>query len=342
MLSSARSAKAATTKRLAGALILALIAVAPARPQVGKPLTIQQIDGLLKGGVYGGRIAEFVKEWGISFKPTEDYLQHLRQLGADELLIQAVREAGHLEKPSSENGLAKTLALARQFDRQKNWPEAEEQYRAALRQAPRDAEVLAALGQVLDAENKPDEAIEEYRRAILLRSGLAVAHQGLGDAFAKKGDLKGAIQEYRAAVRLNPEDLDTGKKLAAAFYRVGDLDSAILEYRSLVQAQPKDAEIHYRFGLALYSDAQLNQAAAQFREALHLKPDDAHADAALGDVLMKTGKREGALAEYRKALQIDSSHPALRSTLDSLLKAVEQPASVATSAPGTEVSQQAR
>jgi Flp pilus assembly protein TadD len=321
----------------------ALMTAIPAQPapQNGPPLTVGQIDGLLKGGVYPGRIAKFVKERGISFKPSKEYLQRLRQLGADATLIAAVRAEGRFVKarPSPASAVAESLALARRFEQQRDWAVAEQEYRAALRGAPRDPEALAGLGRVLYSENKLEEAIDEYRHAILLGPQTAAVHGELGDALAKKGDLNGAIEQYTTTLQLNPKNVDAGKKLAAAEYRTGQLESAILEYRTLSRMQPNNPEIHYRLGLALYSDAQLDGAAAEFRQALHLKPDYVQADAALGDALLKTGDRAGALEEYRAAIQTDS---ALRSTLDSLSKSGKSLAGVATSGPEHEASQKHR
>jgi tetratricopeptide (TPR) repeat protein len=331
--------KRAAVAKWAAIFAFALTTAIPAQPapQNGPPLTVQQIDGLLKGGVYPDRIAKVVRERGISFKPTEEYLQRLRQLGADATLVEAVRAEARFAKPMPSPGsaVARSLALARQLEQQRDWTVAEQEYRAALRQAPHDPEAIAGLGRVLYSENKLEDAIDEYRQAILLRPQIAAVHAELGDALAEKGDLKGAIEEYNTTLRLNPKDLDACKKLAATYYRTGQLGSAILEYRSLARMQPNNPEIHYRLGLAFYSDAQLDAAAAEFRRALHLKSDYVQADAALGDALLKSGNPAGALEEYRTALQTDS---VLRSTLDSLSKSGRSLAGIATSGPEHEAS----
>ena len=48
---------------------------------------------LLAGGVASRRVAMLVDERGISFEPNEDYLTTLKNVGADDVLLGAVRAA---------------------------------------------------------------------------------------------------------------------------------------------------------------------------------------------------------------------------------------------------------
>ncbi|HTV55541.1 MAG TPA: tetratricopeptide repeat protein [Terriglobia bacterium] len=320
------------------------------------PLSRRQIEGLVRGGVYSGRIALLIGRRGIDFKPSQSYLQTLRKEGAQDALIQALLAAspavpapvndspvhstlkasgptGHHDSParakidgaSNQDAtaadrarLTSVLALAEQYDQQKRWPEAEQQYRAAISLEPGRASTYVALGRVLIAENDPQVAMREYRRAINLEPGLADAHEALGNLMVQNADIRNGIREYGDALRLNSHDTAVRAKLAALLYSTGDLQSAVTEYHELETGNPEDPDLHFRLGLALYDEQNLAAAAAQFRETLWLDAAFTQAHGALGDVLLKQGDRYGALQQYRMAA--GSSDPSLRETFDWLSK----------------------
>jgi Tfp pilus assembly protein PilF len=317
-------------KRAASQIIAALIllsstaAVAQVRQTAqdkrASPLDERQVQGLVQGGVYSGRIAHLVAQRGINFKPSPGYLHMLREDGAQEVLIQALLAAkasspsvnrSPLAQAARDNrnqnplGLKQTrinriLALAESYDHQGNWVDADQEYRVAMSLDPHRAAIHAALGRVLVAENQPQAAIQEYRQAVSLQPDLASAHRALGSLLIKTGDVSEGISEYHEALRLNPHDTELRARLAALLYSRGYLGPAIAEYRALAVANAYDPDVHYDLGLALYADSDLTDAAGEFRRALTLKPDFSKAHDALGDLLLKQGDRAGALEQYRE------------------------------------------
>jgi formylglycine-generating enzyme required for sulfatase activity len=77
-------------------LILLAFLVVIAKPALGQqvngPLGKDQVLDLLKFGLDSGELAKRIKERGIDFEPTDDYLATLRQAGAPEAVIHALRE----------------------------------------------------------------------------------------------------------------------------------------------------------------------------------------------------------------------------------------------------------
>lgn len=327
----------AAGRHLVTALILiavtaAAVPIAQAgQDKTGGPLDARQIEGLVEGGVYSGRIAHLVAERGIDFKPGPAFLRTLREDGAQEVLIQAllaarsparsaIHRAGNYRNQNaqglSQGRTARILALAQDYDQQRQWAQAEQEYRAALTLEPRRSSIHAALGRVLTAENDPRNAIQEYREAINLQPSLAGAHQALGALLMKTGDVHAAISEYREALRLEPGDVGLHATLAALLYSHNDLAAAVSEYDALETLKPDDPDVHYRLGLALYTQSKLSAASAEFRRALTLNSGFTEAHAALGDVLLKQGDRDGALQEYQKAAK--PGDPARDVTFDRL------------------------
>src|SRR5579862_9291188 len=80
------------------ALLLATVLFASAvvgtgNDQTSRPLNRTQVLGLVAGGVANQRVVMLVKERGINFYPTRQYLAELRGAGADNSLIKTVEEA---------------------------------------------------------------------------------------------------------------------------------------------------------------------------------------------------------------------------------------------------------
>ena len=75
-------------------LTMFLAAIAhTARPQHSTPpLTKEQVMDLVKFGMDSSALADRIKERGIDFEPSDDYLEALRKAGAKEPVIQAIRE----------------------------------------------------------------------------------------------------------------------------------------------------------------------------------------------------------------------------------------------------------
>lgn len=308
-----------------------------AQKRPAAPLNERQIEGLVEGGVYSGRIALLVEQRGIDFKPADAFLRRLREDGAQEMLIRALvatrSEAGPAGTEKNQRAvpqqrrddpglrrsqLASRLSLGEQLELQRMWPQAATQYRAAVNLAPRSVSAHLALARVLSAETQWAEAAGQYREAIRLQPDLASSHTALADLLMESGDVNGAIDEYREAVRLDPKDADTHREIAAILYSRGDLKDAVAEYQVLDGLEPNDPDVHYRLGLALYAESDLGGAADEFRQAVRLQPDFDRAHAALGDALLKQGDRRGALEEYRQSAKSDS--PTLQATFDWLSK----------------------
>ena len=97
-------------KSLASLLILLVVSLSMAQSTHPnqKPLSEHQVFELVSVGVDSARIANAVQERGIDFDLTEEYLTSLRSLGAKEVLVNALREAG--TRPLSKDDLLRLLA----------------------------------------------------------------------------------------------------------------------------------------------------------------------------------------------------------------------------------------
>jgi hypothetical protein len=131
-------------------ILVAVTASLAGPPQAQKPLTKEEVMGLVRAGMDNTQLAKAVRERGIDFEPTEDYVQALRKAGAQDELIAALRtvkpqpltkeQVLQLVAGGVPNQRAAMLVQQRGLDFL-----ADEQYLDMLRVAGGDATVIAAV-----------------------------------------------------------------------------------------------------------------------------------------------------------------------------------------------------
>jgi len=136
--------------RILVVIILVAVAVCPAlAQQPSQPLTKSQVMELVRFGMDSAELVKKIKDLGIDFEPTEDYLGALRKAGAQETVIQALREkpkpltkeqVGRLVVGGVPNERAAALVKQRGIDF-----EADEQYLETLRVAGADDGLIVSL-----------------------------------------------------------------------------------------------------------------------------------------------------------------------------------------------------
>lgn len=336
-------------KLLALILVMAATGVAQTSTPVPKPLDRVQMLALLAGGVPTQRVVELVEERGIDFEPTEDYLKILQGAGADDALLNALRQARRVPTPavdapvlSRQEQVEQHLARGAELAKQKLYEDEKQEYEAAVKLDPQNPSVHSALANaLLDDLQDCDGAISEYQIAIRLEPDGEWPYIALGMAYEKKPDLDGAVSAYRSAIKLKPDDVVVHNSLGDVLYRKGDVDGAISEYRETIrisEAQREktltklqgmglkpesdasqgiymflfgesQAHAYANLGVALDSKGDPNGAIAEFQSALQLKPADAKTHANLGLALEKKGDSDGAIAELRTAKRLKPDDP---------------------------------
>lgn len=169
---------------------------------------------------------------------------------------------------------------------QGRFPEAIEQYQAALQIAPNAANVQTDYGSALAKSGRIPEAIAHYRAALKVLPDSPITHNDLANALAATpGNMPEAIAEYQTALRLKPDYEEARNNLA--------------------QVQSNAAEMQYNLGVDLAKTSKPEAAIARFEEALRLKPDYVDAHNNLGVVLAGVGRAQEAIPHFESALRID-------------------------------------
>jgi tetratricopeptide (TPR) repeat protein len=176
------------------------------------------------------------------------------------------------------------------------------------------------LGVALAGEGRFPEAIEQYQAALQIEPNAANVQTDYGNALAKSGRIPEAIALYHAALRFLPDSPITHNDLANALTAIpGSMPEAIAEYQTalrlkpdyvearnnLAQVQTNAAEMEYNHGVDLAKNSKPEAAIARFEEALRLKPDYVDAHNNLGVALAGTGRAQEAISHFETALRID-------------------------------------
>jgi Tfp pilus assembly protein PilF len=215
------------------------------------------------------------------------------------------REALRLQPdfPGAHNNLG--LALAGQ-----NQPaEAEKEYREAIRLKPDAYWAHTNLGLLLAGQNKPAEAEKEYRDAIWIQPNDYTAHCGLGILLAGQNKPAEAEKEYKEAIRIKPDYPEAHCNLGYLLAGQNKPAEAEKEYKEALRHKPDYPEAHYSLGAVLEGQGKPAEAEREYREAIRLKPDDAGAHCNLGHFLRNQGRLREALDELRRGRELGARDP---------------------------------
>ena len=80
------------TRRSILAMFFIVVGALPGFTQSGKMLTLDEIIGLIRGGVSPNRIAQIVEERGVGFELDDQALRRLKQVKANETVLSAVKK----------------------------------------------------------------------------------------------------------------------------------------------------------------------------------------------------------------------------------------------------------
>jgi superkiller protein 3 len=306
-------------------LILGLtLHLAPAlRAAEGKPLTREQIEGLLKGGVASKRIATILSERGIGFEPSEADLQALKSANADEEVLSAVRSARQILP--REVQLARHRDRAMKFEAQGGAAEAEKEYRAALALDSKDATLHAGLARCLSDQQKWKDAAAAYRQSLSLKPKDFENTYQLGIALERGGDQTEAINTWADAVKIKSDDPRPLEQLARAFGERRDWRRAAIAYRGLARIQPDSVSAHMGMGVALRNAGNVNGAIQAFRDAVRIDPKNPVAHNNLGFALEEKGDLAAAVEQYRMARELSPQDEGIKANFERASLRVKRP-----------------
>ena len=181
--------------------------------------------------------------------------------------------------------------------------EADALLKAALKQAPRDPDVLGMASSVARQLGRPDDAINLIKRAIKMRPGHAPSFNTLGAALRAKGDLPGARTAFERAAALQPDLFDVAFNLGLVLDAQGEFAKALIWLRRAVTLAPERAEAHEALGNVLVQAGGFKEGLAALLQAERLRPGAASTAFSLGVACEALDDLPRALTAFTQAKQ---------------------------------------
>ena len=126
--------------------------------------------------------------------------------------------------------------------------EAEEIYKAILKEKPNDFNCLHLLGLIANEKENYEAARELISKALLSNPNSAEAHYNLGNSLKKLNKLNEAIHSYDNAINIK-KDYEFYFNRGYVLNEIGQIDSAIDSYNEAIKIKPDYAEAFYNIGI---------------------------------------------------------------------------------------------
>ncbi|HEX4609934.1 MAG TPA: tetratricopeptide repeat protein [Urbifossiella sp.] len=209
----------------------------------------------------------------------------------------------HALAATTDNAGAHTM-LAKTLLDKGEFPEAVEQFEAALRMEPDNVANLGNIAVGLMMTGRPDEAAGYLERSLRLRPGHAATHFNLGSVRERQNRLPEALAHYTTAVELDPGLTAAGVARAGVLSRLGEFARAREQLDRLLAAEPNSPALHTELGRLLGRQRRFAEAVAAYDRALGLAPDHADAWNAKGFAVEGLGRPADAAECYRRAVAL--------------------------------------
>jgi tetratricopeptide (TPR) repeat protein len=171
-------------------------------------------------------------------------------------------------KSKAKAGPELNVAVARVFAEAKNYPEADQQYRLALRRNPNYLPALLGYAELKDELGRPGEAQQLYQLALKAHPKQPAVYNNYGLCYARHGQLDEAVETITKATELDPRNVLYRNNVAAILIEQGRLREA---FRHL-KAVHGDAVAYYNIGYMLYKRGKPQAAMMHFAWALQKDP----------------------------------------------------------------------
>ena len=192
----------------------------------------------------------------IELKRVADALAVLQPLTQQTAKVESRLEAGRLLRQLAEarfralqrtaGGSAATMEIAaRRLEREGNFAEALEQYRAVQRLEPDRPGIRFSIGSVLWKTRDLTAAEPELRAELAIRPTHSMANLRLGQLLVMTDRETEAIPFLEQAYKAMPHVPDIARELGKAYRKSGRLQEALSAFESVATAKPDDDQIHY-------------------------------------------------------------------------------------------------
>lgn len=199
------------------------------------------------------------------------------------------------------------------------YSEAEEQYKLAATQDPKDARAYAGLGNVYLDQGKFADAVSSYREAIKVKPEYAAAYQPLGYSLARLNRHDEAAEALKAGLSYDPDNAEIYNNLAFTYVHSEKFNEAIEAGKQAIALLGKEgtaykqglqnrkevlSHAYKNLGNAYNGLKQYNEAANALKQAAAVEPNNAAAHFNLGLALYNGGRYSEAIDAYKQVVKL--------------------------------------
>jgi len=197
--------------------------------------------------------------------------------------------------------------------------EAEDAWRAYLKDHASSPEAYAHLGLLESRQEHYEEAAPLYRKALKLGPDVPGLRLNLGLALFKSGDLKEAIQEFSILLKAQPDNQQLNTLIGMAHYGLAEYRDAVPFLRLAAAHDAKNLPLRLALAHSCLWSKQNQCVLDVYKEILALDPDSAEADMLAGEALDELKDNAGAVQQFRAAVKANPKEPSAHFGLGYLL-----------------------
>ncbi len=250
----------------------------------------------------------------------DGYADLLLQKNSTSLARDLVQQAVRL----NPNDAGMHTKLGNVYVRQSDFPDAEEEYNAALEIAPESTSALSGLAEAYEADGKLQKAIETMEKYERLSPDDMKMLKQYTSVLLSADKLDSAVRKIKELWAKNPDDMQTLNLLGQYYICNGEEAKARSCFKRIDRLAPEYTD-HYRDGARRYEQKGLHQKAeAHLQHYLKTNPGDEKALSLLATSYEKQGRLDDALSTYRRLADSDSGNKSYRSSVERMSSAIAQ------------------
>lgn len=167
--------------------------------------------------------------------------------------------------------------------------------------------LFASRGAAYFASGESQLALDDYDAAIKLDPDNAELLYDRGVVLAKQPDDDAALRDFDAAIRIDPKLLPALRQRAKIYGAQGKFSGALADYSAAIQLQPKDGALWSERGYVALCQHEYEDAMKDEARAIQLDPKLARAYFLRSLAFVDLGERASAVSDLQTAVGLDSS-----------------------------------
>lgn len=250
---------------------------------------------------------------GLRIAPTHPALTYNLAVVSNALKDSRSAEQAYLTLLNDEEfGYDASFDLARLYDTQKKYTQAEQYYQRAAKISEARAEPHFYLGYIYsNVEQRYDIAADEYRKCISLDRKLVEPYFNLAGYYREhKKDVKKAEQYYKLALQVDPQYEPALASLADLYLDTRRNEEAVRCFDELLRLAPADGPAHNNRGIALMQQGKEYESIEEFTTAYSLQPGRPAACVFnMGEAYRRAGEYDKAVKLFDFVRGTDTNNP---------------------------------